>query len=208
MRRKISGKEAVIALLNDKMVHVEGQALRWRPGPMSSLLCRAFIDNTIAGQPTAYTGTDWTMERIAMLKECEIEVDEPKQLHMVKVEIKDGKATALEDSYPVMPAKDALRWLIDHEGEELECEFRAGSVTRFRFGRMGVENAANDTSAVWVLTNLSWFMNLDNFRVPQRELPKLPDGWAWRGKGDKLKTQIQRDINAALIQEFDERPKR
>jgi hypothetical protein len=327
MRKKISGKEAVIALLNDRTVFVEDQSLRWKSG----LLSQEFSDNTIAGRPTAYLGTDWTMERIAVLKECEVEVDDPEQTigkrnrqrisgqeaksillghgsiwrgrsryFMLDGEIRviRGESNLLraddgleeiasrtdceievDESEQVdrireriakiapvmqvageamgtahaeglrqyterfyvdrakesMSAKDALRWLIDHEGEELEdsegkwCFSYRPKWDRGIFGlcRRLKHGAAGTLTEV----NLAWFLtrpeNCSLSRMSEktaRKFPDLPHGYQWRvldaNEPPHLSTgpcgvdlgciydQDDRAAYVALIQEFDERTKR
>jgi hypothetical protein len=75
-----------------------------------------------------------------------------------------------------MSDKDALRWLIDHEGEELEDTTPGGTRRVFQFGAKGLRHRRIGERDDWLETYLFWFLGRGPFRIPRRDFSYDDDG--------------------------------
>lgn len=114
-----------------------------------------------------------------------------------------------------MTPGQALDWMIEHPGKELVDD--NGYVYRL-FNMLSLHRTLNRDGCTVPLSAILGH----TFRIPERVLPKLPEGCEWRSADTKTPfvfrlapgvsygsaaDQTDRDINAALVEEFDTRPK-
>lgn|SRR5512133_19821 len=107
-----------------------------------------------------------------------------------------------------MTPGQALDWMIEHPGMELVD----GDGCKYQMPNGYLFKSLDGNGRTVPLSSLL----RHTFRVPERILPKLPDGCHWKQIGIldeegtlwfKARNQLEREIHAAMVEEFDTRPR-